>query len=474
VKYLKAHQLYDRSTIVLASDHGEGLGDHGERGHGLFLYDEAIHVPLIVKQAAGLSAGRRVADLVQHIDLVPTILELVKAPIPGNVRGRSLRPLLDGSGRLAETRVYSEAHYGHLEFGWSPLAALSDSRFKYISAPREELFDLRRDPRERMNVAADFEKDRNALAGALAQLLAGHTSKGPANAATAAIDPKDMYEIVETYRAAAELTASRKWAPAIRLLQSIAKKDDAIAQVWSELGANAMRIERFDQAADAYSRACELEPDRASRCLGAAAAFLKLKKPDDARARATTAADAATDRSDRAAAHELLARIAVARHDAEVAREEAELARQADPTRPVPAFIESRLLFDQGRFADALPFAEEAIQALQKSHGRPIADLHFSAAEMLVRLDRPAEAAAQYVEELRAFPQNARASAALAGVYHTTGQSDDADRVLTEMIETTPTPETYALAARLWTAFGDARQAAAARADARKAFPDGR
>ena len=89
------------------SDHGEGLGDHGEQEHGLFVYDEAIHVPLIIKQAENLGAGRRVADLVQHVDLVPTILDYVKAPIPGNLRGRSLKPVLDGTGHLHEQAIYS-------------------------------------------------------------------------------------------------------------------------------------------------------------------------------------------------------------------------------------------------------------------------------------------------------------------------------------------------------------------------------
>ncbi|HEY6893840.1 MAG TPA: sulfatase, partial [Rhodanobacteraceae bacterium] len=92
IRYLKSHQLYDRSTIVLLSDHGEGLGDHGEQEHGLFVYDEAIHVPLIIKQESNAGAGRRVNDVVQHIDIVPTILDLVKAPLPGNLRGRSLKP----------------------------------------------------------------------------------------------------------------------------------------------------------------------------------------------------------------------------------------------------------------------------------------------------------------------------------------------------------------------------------------------
>src|SRR5258708_33322861 len=118
VRYLKSHQLYDRSTIVLLSDHGEGLGDHGEQEHGLFVYDEAIHVPLIVKQEGNAGAGRRVADVVQHIDLVPTMLDLVKAPDPGRLRGRSLKPLLDDSGRLPDTAVYSEALYAPSHFAW--------------------------------------------------------------------------------------------------------------------------------------------------------------------------------------------------------------------------------------------------------------------------------------------------------------------------------------------------------------------
>ncbi|HUK36702.1 MAG TPA: sulfatase, partial [Vicinamibacterales bacterium] len=86
VRYLKAHQLYDQSTILLVSDHGEGLGDHGEQEHGLFIYNEAIHVPLIVKPASGGGAGRRVGDVVQLADVAPTVLDLVKAPQPGNLR----------------------------------------------------------------------------------------------------------------------------------------------------------------------------------------------------------------------------------------------------------------------------------------------------------------------------------------------------------------------------------------------------
>jgi arylsulfatase A-like enzyme len=97
VKYLKAHQLYDQSTIVLVSDHGESLGDHGETGHGLLAYEEVMRVPLIIKRSAGEGAGRRVKELVQHVDLVPTILEMARAPVPDTLDGRSLMPLLENA-----------------------------------------------------------------------------------------------------------------------------------------------------------------------------------------------------------------------------------------------------------------------------------------------------------------------------------------------------------------------------------------
>src|SRR5947208_4869450 len=180
VRYLKSHQLYDRSTVIVLSDHGEGLGDHGEQEHGLFVYDEAIHVPLIVKQESNVGAGRRVADLVQHIDIVPTILDLVKAPVPGTLRGRSLKPLLDGTGHLSPPAVYSEALYARYHFGWSELTAVTDERYRYIQAPHEELYDLARDPKERENLAGDRAPARAALRGALDRVAAGATIQAPA------------------------------------------------------------------------------------------------------------------------------------------------------------------------------------------------------------------------------------------------------------------------------------------------------
>ncbi len=498
VRYLKSHQLYDRSTVVVLSDHGEGLGDHGEQEHGLFVYDEAIHVPLVIKQESNVGAGRRVGSLVQHIDLVPTILDLVKAPGSGHFRGRSLKPVLDGTGTLPELSVYSEALYARYHFGWSELIALTDGRYRYIKAPREELYDLERDSREQANIAGERVQARQALRSALDGIAAGATIQAPSDIpadarerlqalgyvgsrtdvavqdAESLPDPKDKRDILERYRAAVDFAGERRWPQAIGLLQQILREDPEMADVWSQLALFAMRIDRHDQAIDAYKHYIALKPNDPAPYIGAAAAFLKLRRLDDARAHAQLAADVAgaNDRRSRASAHEMLAKIALARHDTDAAREEAGLARDADPTLPLPIFIDARLLYDQGKYEDALPLFEQAIAELKKSTLQ-ITELHFYTADTLARLERYEEAEAEFSEELKYFPQNTRARAGLAMLYQANDQPDDAARVVSDLTRITPTPDSYALAARLYQMFGNRQQAESVRAESRRAFPTG-
>jgi choline-sulfatase len=498
IRYLKSHQLYDRSTIILLSDHGEGLGDHGEQEHGLFLYDEAIHVPLVVKPASNVGGGRRVGAVVQHIDIVPTILDLVKAPAPGNLRGRSLRPLIEDSGELPEQAVYSEALYARYHFGWSELTALTDGRYRYIKAPRQELYDLERDPHERQNVATDRPQPSQALRGALDRLIAGTLIQAPGAVSADARerlqalgyvgtqtdvsttpgeslpDPKDKRDILERYRSAVDLAGAHKWPQAIALLQQILDEDPEMADVWSQLATFAARADRYDLTIDAYKHFIELRPSEPSGYIGAAGAYLHTRKLDEAREHARLAVDVAPERDtrSRAAAHELLANIALARQDLDAAREEAELARKAEPALPLPTFIEARILYDEARYADALPLFEQTITDLKRAGALQIRELHYFTADTLGRMERYPEAEKEFAAELQFFPQNTRARAGLAMLYQATGRPELASAAIGDMLRLTPTPDSYALAARLWTMFGNPQQANAVRAEARRAFVD--
>jgi arylsulfatase A-like enzyme/cytochrome c-type biogenesis protein CcmH/NrfG len=501
VKYLKSHQLYDRSTIVLLSDHGEGLGDHGEQEHGLFVYEEAIHVPLIVKQEGNVGAGRRTGDLVQHIDLVPTVLDFVKAPIPGQLRGRSLKPLLEGTGHLEAAPVYSEALYARYHFGWSELIALTDERYRYIKAPREELYDLERDPHERANIAGPRAQARGAMRSVLDGMAAGAAIQAPAPVSADARerlqalgyvgghaesgagdlaagdnlpDPKDKREILERYRKAIDLAGQRQWGSAIGVLQQVLHEDPEMADVWAQLAAFATRIDRFDEALDAYKHYIALKPAEPQAYLGAAGALLRLRKYADAREHAELAAQVADDKAARArsSAHELLARVALAQHDNETARAEARRAEEADPSMPLTAYIEGRILYDQGRYGDAMPSFEQAIAELRNPGARPAPELYYYAGDTLGRLERYHDAEAAFNEELRLFPLDARARAGLAMLYQATDRADTAEQTVRDMVRLTPSPDTYALAARLFTMFGHRQEADAIRAEARRALAD--
>jgi arylsulfatase A-like enzyme/Tfp pilus assembly protein PilF len=474
LRYLKKHQLYDQSTIVLVSDHGEGLGDHGEQQHGLFLYDEDIRVPLILKQAAGLGAGRRVADVVQLADIVPTVLDLVKAPAPRNLSGRSLKPLADGTGTLPALTVYSETRYGRNRFGWSELVSIRDERFQYIRAPREELYDLQRDPHQRENLVTPTgatPKKHAELRDSLARLLGEEATPADTVKETdvAPIDPKDRVDLAEAYRSSLELVSSRQWPKAIELFQKLAHDVPESADIWNQLARVATLSGRYDLALAACQHVIDLDGSDPRPLIDAAALSLTMRKLDDAEDLAMRALDVAGPaQRPLADAHAVLARIALVRHDADAARDHAVAARKADPSSVLPLYVDGNLLYQEGNFADALVRLEKANAALKKDQAAPPARLHYLTAEALIWADRPAEAEAQLLEELSEFPHDLDARAALATLYQSGGEREQAADVVADLVRITPSPDAYALAARLWGSLGDQKQAATARTDARR------
>ncbi len=166
VAYLKRAGLYDRAILVFLSDHGEGLGDHGEEEHGVFLYREALRVPLLLKRPGSAGAGERIAAPVSLTDVVPTVLSLLSIPVPEGLHGIALTSL-SGGGAAGDRRIYSETLYPRLGLGWSDLASLADARYHYIHAPRPELYDLAADPGEKKDLAPGLPPAFRSLRAAL-------------------------------------------------------------------------------------------------------------------------------------------------------------------------------------------------------------------------------------------------------------------------------------------------------------------
>jgi len=160
-------------VVVLAGDHGESLGEHGERDHGVFVYQATQHVPLILA-GPRIPAGRVVHERVGLVDVAPTLYGLLGLDRPEGLDGRDLAPLWAARRRGRAPVVYElESVHPSRAWGWAPLAALVRGRFKYVAAPKPELYDLALDPGEQRNLVAERAGPARQLAGMLADRYAG-------------------------------------------------------------------------------------------------------------------------------------------------------------------------------------------------------------------------------------------------------------------------------------------------------------
>ena len=239
---LQQLDLFARAAVIVAADHGESLGEHGERTHGTFLYDATVRVPLLVK-LPDRTNGRVVDVPVETADLAPTIGALAGAAF-GSVDGRSLLPLIDGAAGDPDRPAYAESYYQSVLLGWSPLRAARTARWKFIEAPRPELYDLRDDPGEQRNRIADHE----ALAGGLRRTL-------PAAATAAARSSIPSGEAAERLRSLGYVSGSTAATPATLLVDP---KDRV--EVWAAIEDGIDRLARDPAAAQqAFARALRLD-----------------------------------------------------------------------------------------------------------------------------------------------------------------------------------------------------------------------
>jgi arylsulfatase A-like enzyme/Flp pilus assembly protein TadD len=291
VSHLKEHRWYDNSVIISVGDHGEGLGEHHEQTHGIFLYDSTIHVPLIVKFPGEMNAGKVVTEQVRTIDILPTILDLLHIPKPTQLDGASLRPYFYDSP-ANDRVVLGETDYP-LRFGWAPLRSVRANGRKFIEAPRSELYDLSRDPREENNDYAPWDpnvqKFRTLLAdrrtetpppteslGSIPQSTIdelgalGYLTRTDAASSTNAPepsllpDPKDKIEEQNLLHQAMIASEGGKVGEARAALERAAHLDPDSYLVLSQLGELELEAVNSAEAVKHLSHARELRPNDAT------------------------------------------------------------------------------------------------------------------------------------------------------------------------------------------------------------------
>ena len=187
IHFLKEKGLYANTLIVLSGDHGESLGEHGEKTHGFFIYNATLHVPFII-HLPGTASPRTVPDLISLADLMPTVLQALKLEVPAQVQGHNLLPLIRTKDPGEPRNLYAETFLPRLHFNWSELRGVETANYHFIDAPKPELYDLTKDPGETRNLFGDRKAVGEEMRVQLTKLIQQY-STGPELAEKTGLDP---------------------------------------------------------------------------------------------------------------------------------------------------------------------------------------------------------------------------------------------------------------------------------------------
>ncbi len=304
-RFLRDRGMYEEALIIVTSDHGEGLGDHGEETHGMFLYESTLHVPLMIKYPRNANAGTRTAAPALLIDIFPTVLGVLNIQDRSITEGKVLQQQAAGARRnLAETML------PYLAYGWSPLRACVEGSFKYIEAPRAELYDLDADPGETRNLVSSNQAMADQLRRRLGEAASRHSGSAPdspqkIDAATSErlrslgylstsrpagplpssglADPKDKIAIFEQIWKAESRLAGGNAADASRDLEKIAALDGKVYLAQWLLGLAYYTQGRYQESLPRFQAAGALRPEESRPFMYAGMASLRLGKLQQAR-----------------------------------------------------------------------------------------------------------------------------------------------------------------------------------------------
>ncbi len=491
IALLRQRGLYDGSLVIFLSDHGEGLNDHGEDEHGVLLYREAIHVPLLVKFPGGRRAGETVRAPVALSDVFPTILEVTGLPRPAGLAGETLTAAL-ASGSPASgsaRRIYSETIYPRLHLGWSDLASLTDDRNQYIQSPRPELYDIVADPGEKHDLAPGLPPAFRSLSAALLRIprpLQAPGSSDPEqvrklaalgyiSATSADLERKDLPAPRDRIGAVAllkdgfgDLQAGR-YAEAAQAFEALLKTDPGMTDVWQLYAESCLKLGRDADALAALQTAAKLAPGNPQVLMALSDFYLVTGNYAEARRHAELVGESGPEN-----AHVNLARIALAQGDLEQAERESRAALQVSASGRIPHLILGRVARDRRDYAGALAELALAARPRGTEGPPPLQNLSFLRGDSLARLGRDAEAEQAFLEEIRDFPGNPSPRAALAMLYASQGREADARRSLSDLVAQVRTPEAFFAAIRTYEVLGDPHAASELKARAAHAFPGAR
>ncbi len=413
---LRARGMYDKAIIAVMADHGEALGEHGEHHHGIFLYDETIHVPLVIKLPAQRFAGKRVEARVQLVDVAPTILQEAGIAIPTEMQGKSLLNLLGkgpntAAGADLDRPAYAETDYAHRAFGWSALRAWRTGKYLYVDAPERELYDQSRDHGALHNLAtnssavadtlqsqADQFRSRTARAEGNRPSLTPEQSESLRSLGYVGTDSSDAF------------SDRRDRGPDPKGKGEIASLlDDALVSIQEQ---------EFEAAIPKLQEVLKMEPNTALAYLELGRAYVQLKEPERALPFLQTA----------------VAKL---------------------PQDGTAHFMLGQALVETKRWSEAAPEFEAALTLNPAS-----SDLHFYLAVVYERSNRLPEAMKEFRATIQSKPDHFRANLLLGRLLGMQGNAAEALPYLREAAKLDPrSMEAHMFLANVYTILGQARNA---------------
>ena len=460
--FLREEGIYDRAAIILLSDHGEGLGDHGEDEHGVLLYREALQVPLLVKLPKSQERGRTVQAPVELIDVFPTILNQPS-------EGSSLLATLYGHTK-ADRPIYSETYYPRFHFGWSDLHSLIASSNHYIQAPKPELYDLANDAAERQNVLQENRRTFTAMRQAIApyikgaeapkainpeqarQLAAlGYIGSTVSTSPNAALpDPKDHIGSSGDIKKAFLAFQEKRYQDASVLLADLLRQNPNMLHIVSLQTRTLEKLGRLDDAIEMAKQGLRLSPSATQLALMIAKMSMELHRLDEAEKHARLAMhDTPVE------AHQFLAEIALEKKD--FARADAEANAVVGPKRdrPYAIMLLGQIQLAQGNFEQALQLFDRATALSLAKHRQPVPMLNFFRGDALARMGRADEAEAAFRSEIQQYPTEPRPYKNLILLYATEGKNPEATELIFSLEKAAPTPPSYVAISETLKIIGD-------------------
>ena len=414
---LRTRGLFDNAMIAVMADHGEAFGEHGEKHHGIFLYDETIQVPLLLK-IPGQHAGKKVVTQVGLVDVAPTILQAVRLPVPSSMQGESLLSLMKSDltpasesffAQNSQRPVYSESAYGSLSFGWSALHSWRTGKFLFIQAPQRELYDQSVDPMALHDLASG---SRAVVDTAAAQVIefyrktktstAERTKLSPEQAASlhalgylasdsgipndlenkSGPDPKERISSANSLYEALVAMENEQYQEAVPILEQVLKQEPSTPVAFLQLGRAYMGLKEFEKAVTPLRNLVEKKPDDAFARYELGCALVKTGRWDEALPHFEAAVSQMTGS---AIMHFYLALVYERTSRSSEAVKEFKDALRLDPKNFPANLLLGRMFATQQKSAEALPYLLKAVELRRDS-----TDAHHLLANVYTQLGQPA------------------------------------------------------------------------------------